>query len=147
MVKKLMVLILALVMLVSLSAACTGPAGSAGATGPAGLAGPAGPVGEPGVPGSTARLVVTPASGTATTPIAISGAGFVPGETVELILEISGVETLLGERDAKGLIVANEYGAFRATSRIPRVIATGAYVIQASGDKGTTAFCPIEITE
>ena len=148
MVKKLMVLILALVLLVPLAAAC-GPAGPAGAPGSAGSPGPAGPAGPAGEPGAlAASILVTPATGTINTAITITGAGFVPGETVKLALEISGVETVLGERDAGGPIVANEYGAFATTSRIPNLpTSAGIYAMEARGDRGTTAFYPIEVIE
>ena len=150
MVKKLAVLILTLVMLGSLAAACTGPVGPAGSTGPAGSAGPAGAAGEPGVPGSTAKLVITPASGKAGTTITITGAGFVPEEKVALLLEIAGVENMLGTRglDEGTTLVANEYGAFRAISRIPLVNPpAGIYAMEAVGDKGTIAFFPLQVTE
>ena len=147
-VKKLMVLILVLVMLVPLSAACTGPAGLAGAPGPAGPAGPAGAAGEPGTPASTACIVITPASGPIKTTITISGAGFVPGETVELVLDIGGANNLLGTKGLGGPLVANEYGAFSVISRIPRVNPpAGTYAMEARGNKGTIAFSPLEITE
>ena len=151
-VKKLVVLILTLVMLASLSAACgsAGPAGAPGSAGPAGPAGPAGAAGEPGSPASTARIVVTPASGKAATTITISGAGFIPGEKVDLLLEIAGVENLLGTRglDEGTTLVANEYGAFTAISRIPRVNPpAGTYAMEAVGDKGTIAFFPLQVTE
>ena len=151
MVKKLTVLILTLVLLVPLSAACTGPAGPTGVTGPAGSAGPAGAAGEPGTPASTACIVITPASGKAATTIAISGAGFVPGETVDLVLNIEGIDNILGTRGLEGgatTLVANEYGAFSVISRIPRVNPpAGTYAMEARGNKGTIAFSPIEVTE
>ena len=146
--KKLMVLILALVLLVPLSAACTGPGGPDGARGAAGPAGPAGAAGEPGTPASAACIVITPTGGKASTTIAISGAGFVPGEKVELVLNIEGVDNILGTRGLDGPLVANEYGAFSVISRIPNVKPpTGMYAMKARGETGTMAFSPLEVTE
>ena len=145
MIKRLAVLVLALVILVPL-AACgsAGPAGAPGSAGSAGPAGPAGPAGEPAA--LAASIVVTPGSGPAKTPITITGAGFVPGEEVDLVLKIVDLEHMIGSRKAP--IVANEYGAFVTSTSIPNVPPPpGAYAMEARGDKGTTAFYPLVVTE
>ena len=91
-------------------------------------------------------IVVTPVSGTPSAPITIAGAGFVPGERVDLLLEMGGVESLLGQRN-RGFIVANEYGAFTAISTIPALAEVGVYAIKARGDMGTTAVSPLDVVE
>ena len=145
MIKRLAILVLALVILVSL-AAC-GPAGPAGAPGSPGSAGPAGPAGPAGEAGAlAASIIVTPSSGKAATPITITGAGFVPGEEVDLVIKILDLEHIIGART--GPIVANEYGAFVTKTNIPNLPPPpGAYAMEARGDKGTTAFHPLVVTE
>ena len=145
MIKRLAILVLALVILVSL-AAC-GPAGPAGAPGSPGSAGPAGPAGPAGEAGAlAASIIVTPSSGKAATPITITGAGFVPGEEVDLVIKILDLEHIIGSRKAP--IVANEYGAFVTSTCIPNVPPpAGTYAMEARGDKGTTAFYPVQVTE
>lgn len=100
----------------------------------------------PGEAAAVGEIVVTPVSGTPSAPITIAGAGFVPGERVDLLLEMGGVESLLGQRN-RGFIIANEYGAFTAISTIPALAEVGVYAIEARGDKGTTAFSPLEVIE
>ena len=146
MIKRLAVLILALVLLVPLVAACgsAGPAGAPGSAGSPGPAGSAGPAGEPVAP--AASILVTPASGKAATPITITGAGFVPGEEVDLVIKILDLEHIIGAKT--GPIVANEYGAFVTKTNIPNLPPPpGAYAMEARGDKGTTAFHPLVVTE
>ena len=145
MIKRLAVLVLALVILVSL-AACgpAGPAGTPGSAGSAGPAGPAGPAGEAAVPAGS--IVITPSSGPAKTPITITGAGFVPGEEVDLVITILTLDHIVGART--GPIIANEYGAFVTNTKIPNVPPPpGAYAMKAMGDKGTIAFHPLVVTE
>jgi hypothetical protein len=92
---------------------------------------------------AAASLVVTPNSGQVQTPIAIRGSGFVPGEKIEVLVEIDGVPTELGEKPM--VKEANEAGAFKTLSAIPRTAAPGVYTIKAVGDKGTQAVAPLEV--
>ena len=134
-----------------------------------GSPGPAGPPGEPGLPGKPglpglpgpqgpspvspmATVVAIPASGPATTPITILGSGFQPGEKVAAIITLStGAPATLGKYMEPGETetLVNEDGAFKISSKIPHsnVLAAGAYAIRVTGDKGSEATCPLEVTE
>ena len=98
-------------------------------------AGPAGP------PETTASLVITPMSGPPKTFITIYGAGFVPGEKIEVIVVMDGVPFDLGRKPM--VKEANEVGAFVSTgSGIPLEAKPGMYTITAKGDKGSVAVFP-----
>jgi hypothetical protein len=90
-----------------------------------------------------ASLVVTPNTGQVKTPIAIRGSGFVPGEKIEVLVEIDGVPTELGEKPM--IKEANEAGAFKTSSAIPMTAAPEVYTVKAVGDKGTQAVAPLEV--
>ncbi|MGQ9694986.1 MAG: hypothetical protein ACUVWV_09610 [Thermodesulfobacteriota bacterium] len=88
-------------------------------------------------------LVITPVSGKAGAPISILGSGFIPGEKIEIIMVVDGVPVELG---AEPMIKeANEMGAFKAKSNIPRNAKPGIYSIKATGDKGTISVAPLEV--
>lgn len=92
-----------------------------------------------------AAVVIIPVSGLPRAPITIIGAGFVPGEIIEVIMVVDDVPMDLGRRPM--VKEANEQGAFRATGFIPRVAEPGVYTITAIGDKGTIAVFPLEVAE
>ena len=155
MLKKIIVVGLALLVVLSL-VACAGPAGPQGEPGLPGNPGLPGLPGNPGLPGlqgspgssaeaPTATVIVIPASGKAKTPITIVGAGFNPGETVVVEILIENVSTVLG-KEVKN-IVSND-GTFKVTSGIPRgkIATPGVYPIIATGDSGSYAVIPIEVT-
>ena len=96
-----------------------------------------------------ATIVVTPVSGVAKTPIKVIGAGFVPGETVEVSLSSENLTTVLGGRGGApgGKVTVNEVGAFFISSSVPRAVKPSVYTIEANGDKGSVATAPLVIEE
>jgi hypothetical protein len=95
--------------------------------------------------GPAASLVVTPNSGLPGDKITILGSGFIPGETIEVIIVVDGVPTELGDKPM--VKKANEMGAFKTSSNIPRLATPGVYTIKATGDKGTIAVAPLDVAE
>ena len=168
MTKKLVGVILALILVPALLIACQGPAGTQGLPGIPGEPGLPGQPGEPGLPGQpgkpglpgpaaelpTATITVIPSQGAPSESITILGAGFKPGEVVITEIIIGDVPTALGYREKvdgemKRKHVASESGTFRVISMIPRkgVSVPGVHRIVATGDMGSKAVAPIEITE
>lgn len=96
---------------------------------------------RPGPP--AASLVITPNSGQAGSVIAIRGAGFVPGEKIEVLIIVDEVPTELGETPM--IKQANELGAFKTISGSPALAKPGVYTVKAMGDKGTMAVAPLEV--
>ena len=142
---KGMGIVLACCLLLS-ALACAGPAGAPGQPGLPGLQGPPGPSGPPGPPVS---LVITPISGVAKTPITITGAGFQPGEEIDIVLEAAGGFRFgLGTAEVEK-IVANEFGGFSIKSNIPAVLKAtpGVYTVKAEGSDGSQAVFPLEVVE
>lgn len=88
-------------------------------------------------------LIITPISGPSGTPISIYGSGFIPGEKIEIIMIVDGVPVELGSEPM--IKEANEMGAFKAKSNIPRNAKPGIYSIKATGDKGTVSVAPLEV--
>ena len=111
----------------------------------AGALGCAGLQERSGASAPAASLLITPISGPPAIPITIRGSGFAPGEKIEVIIVIDGVPMELGEKPM--IKEANETGAFKTTSGIPRVAKPGVYTVRATGDKGTTAVAPLEVEE
>ncbi len=93
--------------------------------------------------GPAATLIVTPNSGFPQDKITILGSGFIPGEVIEVIIVVDGVPTDLGGKPM--VKKANEMGAFKTTSNIPRMAKPGVYTIKAEGDKGTMAVAPLDV--
>jgi hypothetical protein len=93
-------------------------------------------------PSAAASLVITPVSGQAASAITILGSGFNPGEKIEIIMVVDGISVELGEEPM--IKEANETGAFKAKSGIPRNAKPGVYSVKATGDKGTVAVAPWE---
>jgi len=93
------------------------------------------------------RIVVVPFSGKPETKISILGAGFVPGEEVQIGVTMFGVSLFLGSREAAH--VANEMGAVKIDSFIPgKLVAKGGlYTVRAIGNKGSFATYPLEVVE
>lgn len=106
------------------------------------------PQGPPGK-SQSATIVVTPVSGVAKTPIKVIGAGFVPGETVEVSLSTENLTTVLGGRGGApgGKVTVNEVGAFFISSSVPRAVKPSVYTVEARGDKGSVATAPLVIEE
>jgi len=103
----------------------------------------------PGKPELSASLVISPMSGKAKAPMTITGAGFQPGERIDIVLEAAhGYRIGLGTQEVEG-IVANEFGGFSVVSNIPAPLsgAPGVYTVKAVGDKGSAAVFPLEIVE
>ena len=97
-------------------------------------------------------LHIYPISGQVGEKVAIYGAGFEPEEKVKIILQVGNVPLQWAEADTGGIVVANEYGAFKLIPRggIPvaaSFVEPGIYVVKALGDKGSKAIAPIEILE
>ena len=97
-----------------------------------------------------AVINVTPIKGEIGEKVNIYGAGFVPGEKVEIILQITNVSLRWAEANTGGVVIANELGAFKLVPRggIPKAsqyVKPGVYVVKAVGDKGSIAVTPIEI--
>jgi len=92
-------------------------------------------------------VVVIPCSGKPEARISVLGAGFVPGEEVQIEVNMSGVSLFLGSREAAH--VANEMGAIKIDSFIPgKLVAKGGlYTVRAIGNKGSFATHPLEVIE
>ena len=88
-------------------------------------------------------LVITPISGKPRSKVTIRGSGFVPGEKIEIIIVVDGVPSELGRKPM--IKEANELGAFKTDSGIPRVAKPGMYTVKATGDKGTVAVAPLDV--
>ena len=95
---------------------------------------------------------LTPMGGETGEKVIIYGAGFEPGEKVKIILQMGNVPLQWAEEDSGGVVIANQYGAFKLAPRggIPvaaMYVKPGIYVVKALGDKGSKAIEPIEILE
>lgn len=106
----------------------------------------------PEPPARAASLVISPMSGVERDFITIYGAGFVPGEIIEVIMVVEGAPHKLARFPfgirGKFYLQANEYGAFFATgSAIPLGTPPGIYTVTARGNKGSIATFPVEVLE
>ncbi|MDZ4165635.1 MAG: hypothetical protein U1C55_10970 [Smithellaceae bacterium] len=93
-----------------------------------------------------AALTIEPASGKAAAAIKIKGAGFLPGEEVDIIMQVGDVYHGLGTEKAD-MVVTNNNGAFDVASGIPVRTPPGVYKIEATGNKGSTATFSIEVVK
>ena len=98
------------------------------------------------------KLVISPASAENSAPVTILGAGFVPGEKVEVAVTVEGVAVALGGPTTPGGdmgAVANEEGAFMISTKLPHgnLFPPGVHIAKATGDKGSVATFPINIEE
>ena len=77
----------------------------------------------------------------------VNGAGFVPGEVVELVLEMDGVPIIVGKKGVA--IKADAAGKFEAQTNYPHklVAVSGSWPLSATGDKGSTAVCQVAIQQ
>ena len=75
----------------------------------------------------------------------INGAGFVPGEVIELVLEMEDVPIIVGKKGKA--IKVKEDGTFTATTNYPHkfVAIPGSWDLIANGSKGTSTRCKVEI--
>ena len=73
------------------------------------------------------------------------GAGFQPGEMIEIIMVIDDVPTDLGRKPM--IKKANDSGAFKFKGNIPRTAGEGVHTVEAVGDKGTVAVAPLEVVK
>jgi hypothetical protein len=102
---------------------------------------------EAGALQKSPSVVVIPSSGKPAAKIAVLGAGFVPGEEVQIEVDMSGVTLFLGSKEAAH--VANEMGAIKIDSFIPGALVAkgGLYTVKAVGNKGSFATYPLEVIE
>jgi len=93
-----------------------------------------------------ATLTVQPFSGKAATPLVIQGSQFLPGEEVEVILQVGDVYHSLGTGKTD-VIVADKNGAFGVSSGIPVKTPEGTYKIEAIGNKGSVGVFNITVVK
>jgi hypothetical protein len=94
-----------------------------------------------------ASITINPDSGKPKTPIVIEGKGFKPGERVDVLLKLSDFEIIgLGTRKVDK-IVADQSGAFKVKSAIPKMAKPGIYKVIATGDKGSYAESQIKVVK
>ena len=102
----------------------------------------------------TAALSINPASGQGNANLEISGSGFLPGEKILLLLNAEGMvkgksigPLTIGLAAAKsgGVVIADEKGGFKLSRKYPVNIKPGVHTLEARGDKGSKATCPIEV--
>jgi len=93
-----------------------------------------------------ATLVISPASAKEKTPIIIRGSQFLPGEEVEVIMQVGDVYHSIGTAKAD-VIVADKSGAFEVSSGIPIKTPPGTYKIEATGNKGSLGVFNITVVK
>lgn len=78
-------------------------------------------------------------------PLDVTGSGFVPGEVIELVLNMESVPIIVGKKGRT--IQAGQDGTFAAKTNYPNkyVAIPGSWDLVATGDKGTEAFCKVQI--
>ena len=77
--------------------------------------------------------------------LAIDGTGFIQGEVIELVLEMEDVPIIVGKKGK--IIKVKKDGTFSATTNYPNkyVAIPGSWELIATGDKGSTATCKVQI--
>jgi hypothetical protein len=93
-----------------------------------------------------ATLTVQPSSGKARAPLVIQGSQFLPGEEVEIIMQVGDVYHGLGTAK-KDVIVADKNGGFEVSSGIPIKTPPGTYKIEALGNKGSVGVFNITVVK
>lgn len=93
-----------------------------------------------------ATLVISPASAKEKTPIIIRGSQFLPGEEVEVIMQVGDVYHSIGTAKAD-VIVADKSGAFEVSSGIPIKTPPGTYRVEATGNKGSVGVFNITVVK
>ena len=85
--------------------------------------------------------------GVAGKALKVAGVGFVPGEVVELVLDMDDVPIIVGKKGAA--ITAGDGGRFEAETNYPHklVAIPGSWRLTATGDKGSEASCMVEIKQ
>ena len=75
----------------------------------------------------------------------IKGKGFIPGEVIELVLEMEAVPIIVGKKGKT--IEVKEDGTFEAVTNYPHkyVAIPGSWDLVATGDKGSKATCKVDI--
>jgi hypothetical protein len=105
-------------------------------------------------PERTASLSINPKSGKANAKLDIHGSGFVSGEkillllTAEMLIRGKSIGTLtigLAAEKSGGVVTADEKGIFTLSRKFPVNVKPGVYPLEARGDKGSKATCPLEI--
>jgi len=106
------------------------------------------------LPERVSTLVINPTSGKANDQLDVSGSGFHSGEKILLLLTAEGlvkgksIGTLtigLAAEKSGGVVTADEKGTFKLSRKFPVNIKPGVHTLEARGDKGSKATCPIEI--
>jgi hypothetical protein len=92
----------------------------------------------------TPSLLLKPTSGKAAAALAITGSHFVPGEEIDIIMQVGDVFHGLGTARAD-VVVADPKGNFSVTTGIPFETPPGNYKIEATGNKGSTAVANIQV--
>jgi hypothetical protein len=94
--------------------------------------------------GSKAAISVV-GDGKPGTVMKINGTGFIPGEVIELILEMEDVPIIVGEKGK--LIQVKEDGTFEAKTNYPHklIAVPGSWDLVANGTKGSSAQCQVVI--
>lgn len=93
-----------------------------------------------------ATLTVQPSSGKAATPLVIQGSQFLPGEEVEITMQVGDVYHGLGT-EKQDVIVADKNGTFEVSSGIPIRTPEGIYKIEAVGNKGSVGVFNITVVK
>lgn len=75
----------------------------------------------------------------------INGTGFIPGEVIELVLEMEDVPIIVGKKGKT--IKVKKDGTFAAQTNYPNklVAIPGLWNLTATGTKGTNALCKVKI--
>ena len=92
--------------------------------------------------GAAISIVGNGAPGSA---LKINGSNFIPGEIIELVLEMEDVPIIVGKKGKT--IKVKKDGTFTAQTNYPNklIAIAGAWNLIATGTKGTNAVCKIEI--
>lgn len=120
-----------------------GNPGNPGAPGPPGAQGPQGPAGIDGVSPQASLSLSKTSIAADDDPFVVTGSGFIPGEPIELALDISPGNHLHLEGEE---ITANAAGAFSvAIAEIGATDASGYLTLLAEGADGSLASAPVRI--
>lgn len=94
--------------------------------------------------GSKAAISVV-GDGTPGSAMKINGTGFIPGETIELTLEMEDVPIIVGKKGK--VITVKEDGTFAASTNYPHkfVAVPGSWDLIANGSKGSSGKCKVAI--
>ncbi len=120
-----------------------GNPGNPGAPGPPGAQGPQGPPGIDGVSPQASVSLSKSSIAAVGDPFVVTGSGFIPGEPIELALDISPGNHVHLEG---GEVTANASGAFRVgIAEIGASDASGVLTLLAEGADGSLASTPVRI--